>query len=74
MKNRIEIYQAKDGQAQIEVTFEKDTVWLTQKMMANLFHTTVPNINIHIKNVYEEGELKEEGTIKDSLIVRMSMY
>ena len=51
--------------------FEKDTVWLTQKMMANLFQTTIPNINIHIKNVYEEGELKEEATIKDSLIVRM---
>src|SRR5690606_25491839 len=71
MMNRIEIYQAKDGQTQIEVTFEKDTVWLTQKMMASLFQTTIPNINIHIKNVYEEGELKEEATIKDSLIVRM---
>lgn len=70
MKNRIEIYRAENGQAQIEVTFEKDTVWLTQRMMANLFQTTVPNINTHIKNVYEEGELKEEGTIKDSLIVR----
>ncbi|MGO3163937.1 MAG: RhuM family protein [Sphingobacteriaceae bacterium] len=71
MTNDIEIYRTDDGQTQIEVSFEKDTVWLTQKMMANLFQTTIPNINIHIKNVYEEGELKEEATIKDSLIVRM---
>lgn len=71
MTNQIEIYQASDGQTQIEVTFEKDTVWLTQKMMADLFQTTVPNINMHIKNVYEEKELAEEATIKDFLIVRM---
>lgn len=71
MKSQIEIYQAGDGQTQIEVTFEKDTVWLTQKMMADLFQTTVPNINMHIKNVYEEKELAEEATIKDFLIVRM---
>lgn len=38
--------------------------------MANLFQTTIPNINIHIENVYDAGELKEEATIKDSLIVR----
>lgn len=71
MKSQIEIYQASDGQTQIEVTFEKDTVWLTQKMMAALFQTTVPNINMHIKNVYEEKELAEAATIKDFLIVRM---
>ncbi|GGC37066.1 death-on-curing protein [Parapedobacter defluvii] len=70
MKSQIEIYQASDGQTQIEVTFEKDTVWLTQKMMATLFQTTVPNINMHIKNVYEEKELAEAATIKDFLIVR----
>src|SRR5690606_14304265 len=71
MTNDIEIYQTSNGQTQIEVTFEKDTVWLTQKMMTDLFQTTVPNINMHIKNVYEEKELAEEATIKDFLIVRM---
>jgi len=70
MNSQIEIYQAGDGQTQIEVTFEQDTVWLTQKMMADLFQTTVPNINMHVKNVFEEAELSEEATIKDFLIVR----
>ncbi len=71
IKNQIEIYQTNDGQTQIEVTFGQGTVWLTQKMMADLFQSTVPNINMHIKNVFEEGELSEEATIKDFLIVRM---
>lgn len=70
MNSQIEIYQAGDGQTRIEVTFEQDTVWLTQKMMADLFQTTVPNINMHVKNVFEEAELSEEATIKDFLIVR----
>lgn len=65
MENQIEIYQSSDGSTQVEVKFEKETVWLTQKMMADLFQTTVPNINIHLKNVFEEGELAEESTIKD---------
>ncbi len=71
MENQIEIYQSSDGETQIEVKFEQDTVWLTQKMMADLFHTTVPNINMHLSNVFDDGELTEEATIKDSLIVQM---
>lgn len=49
---------------------EDETIWLTQDMMAKLFETTVPNINMHIKNVYEEEELEQKRTIKDFLIVR----
>ncbi|CAG5071555.1 hypothetical protein DYBT9623_03554 [Dyadobacter sp. CECT 9623] len=71
MEKQIEIYISPNGQARIETRFEDDTVWLTQKMMAELFQTTIPNINIHLKNVYEDGELVEEATIKDSLIVRL---
>lgn len=71
MENQIEIYQSADGETQIEVKFEQDTVWLTQKMMANLFHTRVPNINMHLSNVFDDGELTEEATIKDFLIVQM---
>lgn len=71
MENQIEIYVSPDGQTHIETKFEDETVWLTQKMMANLFRTTVPNINIHLKHVFDEGELTEEATIKDSLIVRL---
>lgn len=71
MENQIEIYQSSDGQTQIEVTFEQDTVWLTLKMMADLFESTVPNINMHIKNVFEDQELLEEATIKEFLIVQI---
>ncbi len=71
MENQIEIYKSSDGETQIEVKFEQDTVWLTQKMMADLFQTTVPNINMHLSNVFSDGELLEEATIKDFLIVRM---
>jgi hypothetical protein len=40
-------------------------VWLSQAQMARLFDTTIPNINIHIKNIYEENELSEDATVKD---------
>ena len=49
---------------------ENETVWLSQKLMAELFETTIPNINFHIKNIYKEGELNENPTIKDYLIVQ----
>lgn len=56
---------------QLYLKFEQDTIWLTQKVMADLFHTTVPNIKMHLSNVFSDGELTEEATIKDFLIVRM---
>lgn len=71
MESQIEIYISQDGQAYIETKFENETVWLTQKMMADLFQTTVPNINMHLRNVFDDGELMEEATIKDFLIVRV---
>jgi hypothetical protein len=64
------IYQNIEGNIRIDVRLEDEIVWLTQKMMAELFQTTIPNINIHIKNVYEEGELEEGATIKEFLIVQ----
>jgi len=69
-KGNIVIYQSEDGHTRIEVRMEDETVWLTQKMMAELFQTSVPNINMHIKNLYEEGELDANSTIKDFLIVQ----
>jgi hypothetical protein len=65
------IYQTEDGQTKLEVRLENETVWLTQKMMAELFQTTIPNINLHLKNIFEEGELDEGSTIKDFLIVQL---
>ena len=64
------IYQSPTGNIKIDVRLENETVWLTQKLMAELFQTTVPNINIHLKSIYEEEELAEGATIKDFLIVQ----
>jgi len=68
--SEIILYQTEDGQTRIEVRLEDESVWLTQIMMADLFQTSVPNINIHIRNILEEGELLAEATIKEYLIVR----
>lgn len=68
--SQIIIYQTEDGKIKIEVRLEQETVWLSQKMMADLFQTTVPNINMHLKNIYEEGEIQEDRTIKKFLIVQ----
>ncbi len=64
------LYQTDDGRDRIEVRLEDETVWLSQAAIAELFETTVPNVNIHLKNVFSEGELVEEATIKDYLIVQ----
>ena len=64
------LYRTDDGQVKLEVRLQDETVWLTQQMMAELFQTTVPNISMHIRNVYEEGELLHEATVKKFLTVR----
>lgn len=64
------VYQTEDGRNRILVRLENETVWLTQAMMADLYETSVPNINIHIGNILEENELRAEATIKEYLIVR----
>ncbi|MEX0813732.1 MAG: virulence RhuM family protein [Chitinophagales bacterium] len=69
-KSQIIIYQTEDGETKLDVRFQDETVWLTQKLMAELFQTSVPNVNMHLKNIFEEGELEENRTIKDFLIVQ----
>jgi len=64
------LYQPRDGTPRIEVRLEGDTVWLSQRAMAELFQTTVPNVNQHLKTIYDERELSPEATIKRSLIVQ----
>lgn len=73
MENNSEIilYQTSNGETKIDVRLEDETVWLNQKQMADLFQTTVSNINMHLKNIFEEGELEPAATIKNSLIVRL---
>lgn len=68
--SQIIIYQTENGQTKLDVHLENETVWLTQKLLAELFQTSPQNITIHLKNIFEEGELSEEATCKDFLQVR----
>lgn len=67
-KSQIIIYTTEKGETKLEVRLENETVWLTQKLMAELFQTTVPNVNIHIANILSDKELDENSVIKDFLI------
>jgi hypothetical protein len=67
-QSQIIIYQTEDGKTRVEVRFEHEDVWLTQKLIAELFQTTVANINIHLKNIFQSRELDQNSVIKDFLI------
>ncbi|MGK7649233.1 virulence RhuM family protein [Capnocytophaga sp. G1920] len=69
-KGEILFYQREDGSAQIDVRLEEDTVWLTQQLMAELFNTSKQNISLHIQNIFEEGELIPDSTVKNFLTVQ----
>ncbi len=58
------IFTAASGEGSIEVRYENETIWLSQKMMAALFDVGVPTINEHLKNIYDTGELAREATIR----------
>lgn len=60
----IVIYTTKDGQTQLDVTFDKETVWLTQEQIAELFQKAKSTINEHIKNIFVDGELDENVVIR----------
>ncbi len=68
--SQILIYQTEDGKIRLDVRLEDETVWLTQKLMAELFHKDVRTISEHIKNVYLEKELTPEATIRKFRIVQ----
>jgi hypothetical protein len=70
VKSEFLVYQTEDGRIRIDVRLEDGTVWLTQQMMADLFQTTPQNITIHLKNIFNEGELDESATCKDFLQVK----
>ena len=60
------VYQAEDGQIKLEVRLEQETLWLTQQAIAELLQTTVPNISMHIKNIYDERELIRKQLLRIS--------
>lgn len=69
-QSQIIIYMTEDGQTKIEVRFDSETVWLTQNALAELFQTTKQNISQHIRNIFEEGELLNDATVKNLLTVQ----
>jgi hypothetical protein len=64
------VYQTEDGKLKIDVKFQDETVWLSLNQMAELFQTTKQNVSLHIRNVFDEGELNREATVKESLTVQ----
>jgi len=67
-KSELILYQTEDGRTRIQCRFENETLWLTQAQIAGLFEVTVPNVNLHLKSIYAEGELTEAATIKSYLV------
>ena len=64
------VYRTEDGRNRILVRLKDETVWLTQAMMADLYETTSQNITLHVRAIYEDGELAETATCKEYLQVR----
>ena len=68
--NQLIMFQAPDGGVALEVLYEDNNVWLSQKKIAELYDTTPQNIIMHLKNIYTAGELVEQATCKESLQVQ----
>ena len=64
------LYQTEDGGTRLDCRFDEGTLWLTQAQIADLFQTTPQNVTLHLKAIFEEGELSEEATCKEYLQVR----
>ncbi len=69
-ETNILIYQTEEGRTKIDVCLENETVWTTQKAIAELYQKSVNTINEHIKNIYSEGELRESAPIRKNRIVQ----
>ena len=68
--SEIILYQTEDGRTRIQCRFENETLWLTQALIAELFEKDVRTINEHLVNIFDEGELRREATIRKFRIVR----
>jgi len=64
------LYNTEDGRVQLEVQLDRETVWLNQRQMAELFDKNTDTIGLHIRNTYKEGELPREGTTEESSVVQ----
>jgi hypothetical protein len=68
--SEIVFYQGEDGRSRIQVRLDGGTVWLTQRLLADLYQVSVPTINEHLQNIFDEQELVPEGTIRKFRIVQ----
>lgn len=66
-KDEVLLYQTDDGKTRIDVRLQGETVWLTQTQMTELFQTTKQNVSLHLRNVFDEGELIKDSVVKESL-------
>jgi len=66
-KGQFLVYQTDDGQIKIDVRLQGETAWLTQAHMAALFQATIPNVNMHLRNIFTEGELQADSVIQEFL-------
>lgn len=69
-RGEIVLYQSEDGTVKVQCRFENETIWMTQNDMAQLFQCSTDNISLHLKNIYEEGELDPKATAEDFSAVR----
>ncbi len=67
--NDLILYTTEDGQSRIQLRADRNTVWLTQLEMAELFDATKQNISLHLKNIFEDKELEQSATVRESLTV-----
>ena len=61
MKNNMIIYVSKDGNIKVDVNIQNEDIWMSQDVMANLYDTTKNNISMHLKNIFDEGELEKDS-------------
>jgi hypothetical protein len=65
--NELILYRTEDGRSQIKLRADQQTVWLTQRGMAELFDVTKQNISLHLKNIFQDRELAAAAVVKESL-------
>ena len=70
-KHQFLLYAAPDGAVKVDVFFKDESVWLTQKAMAELFGVKIPAVNKHLRNIFESGELNEAATVSKMEMVRL---
>jgi hypothetical protein len=68
--SEITFYETEDGKVRIDVHFKNENIWLSQKLIAELFECSTDNVSLHLKNIYRDGELDEAATTEEFSVVR----